>query len=158
MKSKRILRKKTRRSRKNKRGGGMFDFLFGKSATPTTTTTPVTPVTPTTPSVVDTSSVIPESAVCDYSNITELTTPEEMHKKYQSCCPKSRLGFKNTSPYCKQIELNFKSNLKGQNDANEYKGYEPEEEYNMKQQPDIYTPVGGRRRKGKRTRRHKRKN
>jgi len=148
MKSKRNFRRKNHKSksRKYKRGGGMFDFFLGKSAT---TTPPVTPVvTPTVAPVVTSS--------CDPLKISDLLTAEEIHSKYQSCCPKSSLGIKNNSPYCKQLELNFQSKLNAENDANEYHGFEPEEVYNMKQQPNAYTPVGGRRRKRK-TRRYKRK-
>ena len=38
-----------------------------------------------------------------------------MHSTYQTCCPKSRFGYKNSSPYCKQLELNYTSVFKAQN-------------------------------------------
>jgi len=115
MKSKRNFRRKNHKSksksRKYKRGGGMFDFFLGKSATTTPPVTPVTPVvTPTVAPVVTSS--------CDPLKISDLLTAEEIHSKNQSCCPKSRLGIKNNSPYCKQLELNFQSKLNAENDAN----------------------------------------
>ena len=30
-----------------------------------------------------------------------------MKDNYQKCCPKSMFGSKNSSPYCKQLDLNF---------------------------------------------------
>ena len=56
-----------------------------------------------------------------------------MHKKYQTCCPKGSFGTKNSSPFCKQLDLNFQAALTGSNNANEYHGYEPDEVYNMQQ-------------------------
>lgn len=61
-------------------------------------------------------SVIP-SEQCDVNKLTELKTSDEMHQKYQTCCPKGMFGTKNSSAYCKQLDLNFQSKLKSDNDA-----------------------------------------
>ena len=75
----------------------------------------------------------PYPGQCDVNQLTQLKTTDEMHKNYQVCCPKGSFGKKNSSPYCKQLDLNFQSSLAGENNANEYHGYEPEEVYNMRQ-------------------------
>ena len=75
----------------------------------------------------------PYPGECDINQISLSKTPEDIHKKYQTCCPKGLFGTKNSSPFCKQLDLNFQSSLSGENNANEYHGYEPEEVYNMKQ-------------------------
>jgi hypothetical protein len=77
--------------------------------------------------------VKPYPGQCDMNQLTELKTTEEMHKNYQVCCPKGSFGTKNSSPYCKKLDLNFQSSLAGENNANEYHGFEPEEVYNMTQ-------------------------
>lgn len=99
MRSKRRMYKKTkrltRRSRKNKRGGGFFDFFKGSSST-----------------------VVPAS--CDPNNLSQLKTSEQLRENYQTCCPKTFFGMrKNSSPYCKQVELNA-------NAATEREGMEKE--------------------------------
>lgn len=75
----------------------------------------------------------PYPGECDINQISLSKTPEDIHKKYQTCCPKGSFGTKNSSPFCKQLDLNFQSSLSGENNANEYHGYEPEEVYNMRQ-------------------------
>ena len=85
---------------------------------------------------------------CDPNQLTKLRTQDELHSQYQKCCPKTWYGTKNSSPYCKQIDLNFQGLRTGQNNANEYYGYSPEEIQNMKNSPSYYSG-------GKRTRRGK---
>lgn len=79
------------------------------------------------------SSTVSYPGECDVNQLSLSKTPEELHKKYQACCPKGSFGTKNTSPYCKQLDLKFQAALTGSNNANEYHGYEPEEVYNMRQ-------------------------
>jgi hypothetical protein len=63
------------------------------------------------------SNKVNQSGQCDVNKLTELKTSEEMHQNYQSCCPKGMFGTKNSSAYCKQLDLNFQAKLKGDNDA-----------------------------------------
>jgi hypothetical protein len=104
MKSKRNL-KKNKKGGKSLKGG----FFFGSSST------------------------APYPGECDVNQLSLSKTPEEMHKKYQTCCPKGSFGTKNSSPFCKQLDLNFQAALTGSNNANEYHGYQPDEVYNMQQ-------------------------
>ena len=42
-----------------------------------------------------------------------------MYSNYQTCCPKSWYGRKNNSPYCKQLDLNYKAAFQSRrNEAN----------------------------------------
>ena len=59
----------------------------------------------------------PYPGQCDVNQLTDLKTSDEMHKKYKACCPKGMFGTKNSSSYCKQLDLNFQSALKAENDA-----------------------------------------
>jgi hypothetical protein len=104
-KNKKYSRKNKKYSRKNKKGGA---FFFGNK------------------------SVVP-SLECDPNNLTSIHGSQALHANYQKCCPKGTFGTKNSSPYCKQVDLNFQAALKGENYANEYHGYEPDEVYQMKQ-------------------------
>ena len=63
------------------------------------------------------SNKVNQSGQCDVNKLTELKTSEEMHQNYQTCCPKGMFGTKNSSAYCKQLDLNFQAKLKGDNDA-----------------------------------------
>ncbi len=74
------------------------------------------------------------SGECDPNNLTSIKGSSALHQNYQKCCPKGMFGTKNSSPYCKQIDLNFQAALKGENDTNEYHGIEPEQVYRLKQQ------------------------
>jgi hypothetical protein len=69
-------------------------------------------------------------AVCDPNQLPMIQGSSALHQKYQECCPKSFLGLKNSSPYCKQIDLNFKAALNQENGTG-YSGFSPEEAYNM---------------------------
>lgn len=148
MATKKYMRK-TKRHRKNKsrtrhykRGGGFFDFFTGKS------------------------SVVPDD--CDPMKLTQLKTSNEMRSKYQQCCPKKYFGMaKNSSPYCKQLDLNFKSAVEREGLEKQYVGMdEPVEVAQMQNAPMLSAPpapivdnqmsqaVGGRM-KRRRTRRHR---
>ena len=48
-------------------------------------------------------------AVCDSNNLVNLTDSNDMRVSYQKCCPKSWYGRKNNSPYCRQLDLNYKA-------------------------------------------------
>ena len=86
MKSKRNMRTNKRKRRTSKRGGVLG--YFGKK------------------SQVDQSE-------CEPNDLVNIKSSLEMHNKYQNCCPRSRLfRTKNSSPYCKQLELNFKHALR----------------------------------------------
>jgi hypothetical protein len=92
-------RKNKPRSRRYKRGGGFFDFFTGNS------------------------SVVSDD--CDPMKLTQLKSSEEMRSKYQQCCPKKYFGMvKNTSPYCKQLDLNFKSAVESEGLQKQYVGME----------------------------------
>ena len=82
-----------------------------------------------------TNAVKPYPGECDVNRLTILKTSNDMHTNYQKCCPKSMFGTKNSSPYCKQLDLNFQSAMAGENNDNEYHGYNPNEIYNMRQNP-----------------------
>ena len=48
-------------------------------------------------------------AACDPNNLVNLTDSNSMYANYQKCCPKNWYGSKNNSPYCKQLDLNYKA-------------------------------------------------
>ena len=116
MRTKKYMRK-TRKHRKNKsrrrhykRGGGLFDFFKSKST------------------------VVPDE--CDPMKLTQLKSSEEMRSKYQQCCPKKYFGMvKNNSPYCKQLDLNFKSAVENEGLQKQYVGIEPDEVAQMQNAP-----------------------
>lgn len=62
-----------------------------------------------------TKKVLPE--ICNITNLDELTTSSDLHARYQSCCPKNFLGFKNRSPLCRNIDNKFQQVLKQENEA-----------------------------------------
>jgi hypothetical protein len=70
---------------------------------------------------------IASSDECDPNKLSMIKGSEDLHANYQKCCPKGTFGTKNSSPYCKQVDLNFQATIKSDNDANEYKGFEPEQ-------------------------------
>ena len=107
-------RKTSRRSRKNKRGGGFFDFFTGSS-----------------------SKVVPSE--CDPNNLSQLKTSEQLRSNYQTCCPKTFFGMKkNSSPYCKQVELNANAAVEREGMEKEFVGIEdPLEVAAMKNAPMV---------------------
>ena len=116
-KTRKLFRKnksRKNRSTKNKRGG-FFGFFKSTPAN------------------------LPE---CNANNLVNLKTMETMHANYQKCCPKGFFGRKNSSPYCKQLDMNFQASFNGQNDSNEYYGT-PDEINQMKQnnQPMSQAPM-----------------
>lgn len=96
---------------------------------------------------------------CDPNNLPNLKTSDELQMNYQQCCPKSFFGFKNSSPYCKQVDLNYKASIQGEEMNKEYVGVEPEEIYQIKEadmpQPQILK--GGKKKNGRRSRKIRRK-
>ncbi len=99
-------------TRHNKRGGGFFDFFKG------------------------TSSVVSEN--CDPMKLTQLKSSTEMRNNYQTCCPKKYFGLvKDSSPYCKQLDLNFKSAVESEGMEKQYLGMEPQEVAGMQNAPMI---------------------
>jgi len=59
------------------------------------------------------------NAACDPNNLANLKDSNSMHANYQTCCPKTWYGRKNNSPYCKQLDLNYKAAFQNrQNDIN----------------------------------------
>ena len=46
-----------------------------------------------------------QNNTCVETDVNELNTPEVIQKKISECCPKSRFGFRNNSPYCKSLYL-----------------------------------------------------
>jgi len=86
--------KKTKKIHKNKKGG----FLFKNSK-------------------------VSNLSDCDPLKLTNIKGSKELHEKYHKCCPKGFFGSKNTSPYCKQIDLNFQAAREMENLSNEFHGY-----------------------------------
>ena len=80
---------------------------------------------------------IASSDECDPNKLSMIKGSEDLHANYQKCCPKGTFGTKNSSPYCKQVDLNFQATIKSDNDANEYQGFEPEQAQQMQQQDQL---------------------
>lgn len=105
MKKSRKINRKARRSRKTKKGG-LFG-MFNKK-----------PVVP--------------SSECDVNNLSLLSKDTgdgqdpltKMHNNYLKCCPKNFLGQYNSSPYCKQLKMNFDTQYKYNRDITGYYGDE----------------------------------
>ena len=57
--------------------------------------------------------VVPE--ICTNTNLDELNTSVDLHARYQACCPKNFLGFKNSSPLCKNLDTKFQQVIKEEN-------------------------------------------
>ena len=72
------------------------------------------------------------SAYCDIMNLSSLSKDmgdcqdpvKKMREIYQKCCPKKFMGRKNSSPYCKQLNMNFDSLSKYKKDIACYYGDE----------------------------------
>lgn len=100
MKSYRKLHKNKSRSRRNKRGG----FFTSK---------------------------VVSSSECDVNKLSSLSKDMgdgqdplvKMRNNYQKCCP-INFGMKNTSPYCKQLDLNYKAQAQYKSDISGYYGSE----------------------------------
>ena len=86
MKSKRNMRMNKRKGRTSKKGGFYNFFRSSKRVYP---------------------------SECDPNDLVKVKGSVSIHNKYKNCCPKSKFfGTKNRSPYCKQLELNFKHALR----------------------------------------------
>jgi len=48
----------------------------------------------------------------------------KMHANYQKCCPKDSFGRYNSSPYCKQLKMNFDAQVQHKRDIAGYYGDE----------------------------------
>jgi hypothetical protein len=48
-------------------------------------------------------------AACNPNDLVNLKDRNDMYANYQTCCPKTWYGRKNNSPYCKQLDLNYKA-------------------------------------------------
>ena len=58
-------------------------------------------------------------AACNPNDLANLKDSNSIHANYQTCCPKTWYGRKNNSPYCKQLDLNYKAAFQSrQNDIN----------------------------------------
>jgi hypothetical protein len=73
---------------------------------------------------------------CDPNNLPNLKSADELKLNYQQCCPKKLFGFKNRSPYCKQVDLNYQAALENEKMNEEYIDIEPQDVYTMKQQEE----------------------
>ncbi len=107
-------RKYTRKTKKNKTKRGGYFFNRNKYVAP--------------------------SGECDVNNLTSIKGSSALHENYQKCCPKSMFGTKNSSPYCRQLDLNFQAAIKSENEANEYQGFESDEEVNQLKQQTAFVP------------------
>lgn len=90
---------KKNKSRKQKKGG----FFFGNKP------------------------AVAPSAECNPNNLVNIQGSEALHANYQKCCPKGFMGTKNSSPYCRQLDLNFQAALKSENNALGYAGMSQDE-------------------------------
>jgi hypothetical protein len=61
---------------------------------------------------------------CSKMDVDMIKDMKELHTRYQKCCPKNMLGFKNSSPICKKMETNFNQLWKEENNARGYAGYD----------------------------------
>ena len=113
MKSYRKNMRKNKKSRKNKKGG----FFFGSKPT------------------------VAPSAECDPNNLVNIQGSQALHANYQTCCPKGFFGTKNSSPYCRQLDLNFQAALKSENDALGYAGMSMEQAQSFEQMPISNNPL-----------------
>ena len=61
---------------------------------------------------------------CSNMNVDVIKDMSELHRRYQKCCPKNILGFKNSSVICKKMDTNFKKLWKEENDSHAAFGYD----------------------------------
>lgn len=99
MKSKRYNKMRKNKSRKNKKGGFLNFFSSNKSVVP---------------------------SECDPNQLSMIKDKYEMQTQYQKCCPKGTFGSKNSSPYCKQLDLNMSAQTQLHRDTAGYYGDESE--------------------------------
>jgi hypothetical protein len=61
---------------------------------------------------------------CSKMDVDSIKNIKELHTRYQKCCPKTMLGYKNSSPICKKMNDNFNKLWKIENDSHAAYGYE----------------------------------
>ena len=81
------------------------------------------------------------SQECEPNNLVNIQGSNDLHANYQTCCPKGFMGKKNSSPYCRQLDLNFQTALKNENDAKGYAGMDMEEAQQFEQTPIVNSPL-----------------
>ena len=101
---------------------------------------------------------IASSDECDPNNLSMIKGSQDLQANYQKCCPKGIDGTTNSSPYCKQVDLNLQVEIKPENNANEYQGEQAQPP--AAPAKSWYNFWGGKktrgkRRRGKKTRRNK---
>ena len=113
------------------------------------------------------------SAECDINNLSTISKDmgdgqdpvQKMQANYQKCCPKDSFGRYNSSPYCKQLKMNFDTQVQYKRDIAGYYGDETDVakiKQTMAQEPvpqskPWYKFWGGKSRRHKRrSRRHRR--
>lgn len=77
-------------------------------------------------------SKVASSSECDINNLSTISKDMgdgqdplvKMRTNYQKCCPKDFMGRKNTSPYCKQLNMNYNSLSQYKSDIAGYYGDE----------------------------------
>jgi hypothetical protein len=75
---------------------------------------------------------IASSSDCDVNNLSTISKDmgdgqdpvNKMHTNYQKCCPKDSFGKYNSSPYCKQLKMNFDTQVQYKRDITGYYGDE----------------------------------
>ena len=75
---------------------------------------------------------VTSSAECNINNLSMLSRDmgdgreplTKMRENYQKCCPKDFMGRKNSSPYCRQLNMNFDTQSNYQRDIAGYYGNE----------------------------------
>jgi hypothetical protein len=68
------------------------------------------------------------SSECDPNQLSMIKDKNELREKYTQCCPKNMFGQKNSSPYCKQIDLNWQAQEKYDKNIAGYYGDETDPE------------------------------
>ena len=114
MRKSKNLRKNKQLSRRNRKGG----FFFSKPTVVSSTECDVNNLSTLTkmPSTEDSNGEIKPYDE-RMNDLDEMSI--RLKNNYDKCCPKGFMGSKNTSPYCKQLDLNFQAARKAENDANE---------------------------------------
>lgn len=82
--------------------------------------------------------IIPDD--CNPSNLSSLKTTEDMHANYQKCCPRG-IFRKNSSPYCKHLDLNINSEYNKKNNAYEIIEADSTETVNSSDDPVDYNDL-----------------
>ena len=113
---------------------------------------------------------VASSPECNINNLSTLSKDmgdgqaplEKMRTNYQKCCPKDFMGRKNSSPYCKQLNMNFDSQSNYQRDIAGYYGDETDVSKIKQTMNEPIPPSSGSSQKpwykfwgGKKTRKHR---